>query len=218
MRQQLRSIRVHHFSRLSVKCPSCALGAIKITTRSYQYSNMKHGPGIPYQVSTYANAPANMRVERINTRHTFETRRSPSRIREPQVLFDKPSKYGKGLDWVGSSAHDAAAILLRYLLQLQQSVIPSWVFRAVFGSTPSATRQSWARRERSKSEYLRERRGCGAQKLPKSRVRAANTESTPATLSMRLTCFLRLQIQCQPIDYGETRPGVPAWHVIPSST
>ena len=192
MRQQLRSIRVHHFSRLSVKCPSCAPGAIKITTRSYQYSNMKHGPGIQYQVLTYANTPANMRVERINRRHIFETRRFPSCIREFQVLFDKPPNYGKGLDWVGISAHDAAAILLQYLLQLQQSVIPSWVFRAIFGSTPSAIRQSWPRRERSRSEYLRERRGCGAQVLPIYRLRAANTESTPATLSIGLTCFLRL--------------------------
>jgi hypothetical protein len=47
------------------------------------------------------------------------------RLRELQLFFDAPgSRYGKGLDWTGYSVHDAANLLLRYLLQLPVSVIP----------------------------------------------------------------------------------------------
>jgi hypothetical protein len=49
---------------------------------------------------------------------------SPLHIQELQRVFDSPERYGKGFDWTGYTVHDAADILLRYLLQLPISVIP----------------------------------------------------------------------------------------------
>ena len=42
-----------------------------------------------------------------------------------QLEFDAPDRrYGKGLDWAGYTVHDAANVLLRFLIQLPTSVIP----------------------------------------------------------------------------------------------
>jgi len=40
-----------------------------------------------------------------------------------QVAFDSPDRYGKGFDWTGYTVHDAANLLLRYLLQLPVPVV-----------------------------------------------------------------------------------------------
>lgn len=39
-------------------------------------------------------------------------------------MFDSPETYGKGFEWTGYTVHDAANLLLRYLLQLPISAIP----------------------------------------------------------------------------------------------
>jgi hypothetical protein len=39
-------------------------------------------------------------------------------------VFDNSDQYGKGLDWGHYTVHDAANILLRYLLQLPEPVVP----------------------------------------------------------------------------------------------
>ena len=54
----------------------------------------------------------------------FRLSGSAKRIKELQVLFDSPDRYGKGLDWTGYTVHDAANILRRYLNQLPQPIVP----------------------------------------------------------------------------------------------
>ncbi len=49
----------------------------------------------------------------------------PERMRLLQEAFDsKKANYGKDLDWTGYTVHDCANILIRYLSQLPDSVIP----------------------------------------------------------------------------------------------
>ena len=54
----------------------------------------------------------------------FRLSGSSRRIKELQVIFDSPDRYGKGLDWTGYTVHDAANILRRYLNQLPQPIVP----------------------------------------------------------------------------------------------
>ena len=54
----------------------------------------------------------------------FRLSGSAKRIKELQLLFDSPDRYGKGLDWTGYTVHDAANILRRYLNQLPQPIVP----------------------------------------------------------------------------------------------
>lgn len=47
------------------------------------------------------------------------------KLQQLQLVFDSPiRKYGTGLDWTDYTVHEAANVLLRYLLQLPESVIP----------------------------------------------------------------------------------------------
>ncbi|MDI1486699.1 MAG: GTPase activating protein (GAP) for Rho1p [Ramalina farinacea] len=54
----------------------------------------------------------------------FNISGSVARLTTLQAAFNEPPRYGKGLDWSGFTVHDAAAILLRYLYQLPEPVIP----------------------------------------------------------------------------------------------
>ncbi|KAF3909350.1 hypothetical protein AA313_de0200201 [Arthrobotrys entomopaga] len=54
----------------------------------------------------------------------FRLSGSAKRIKDLQVIFNSPDKYGKGLDWTGYTVHDAANILRRYLNQLPEPIIP----------------------------------------------------------------------------------------------
>ncbi|KAF3086892.1 hypothetical protein TWF569_004256 [Orbilia oligospora] len=54
----------------------------------------------------------------------FRLSGSAKRIKDLQVVFNSPDKYGKGLDWAGYTVHDAANILRRYLNQLPEPIIP----------------------------------------------------------------------------------------------
>ncbi|KAI9734650.1 MAG: hypothetical protein M1834_002251 [Cirrosporium novae-zelandiae] len=54
----------------------------------------------------------------------FRLSGSSKRIKDLQIIFDSPDRYGKGLDWDGYTVHDAAAILRRYLNQLPEPIIP----------------------------------------------------------------------------------------------
>lgn len=54
----------------------------------------------------------------------FRQSGSAKRIKDLQVIFDSPDRYGKGLNWDGYTVHDAANILRRYLNQLPQPIIP----------------------------------------------------------------------------------------------
>jgi hypothetical protein len=49
---------------------------------------------------------------------------SPKISQELRTDFDAPPRYGKGLDWTGYTCHDAATLLLRYILTLPEPVIP----------------------------------------------------------------------------------------------
>lgn len=53
----------------------------------------------------------------------FNISGSAARLRTLQAAFNEPL-YGKGFDWSGFTVHDAAGILLRYLYQLPEPVIP----------------------------------------------------------------------------------------------
>ncbi|KAK6329709.1 hypothetical protein TWF696_003576 [Orbilia brochopaga] len=54
----------------------------------------------------------------------FRLSGSAKRIKDLQVAFSSPDKYGKTLDWTGYTVHDAANILRRYLNQLPEPIIP----------------------------------------------------------------------------------------------
>lgn len=54
----------------------------------------------------------------------FRLSGSSERIKNLELSFDSPPRYGKGLDWTGYNVNDVANLLLRYLLQLPEPVIP----------------------------------------------------------------------------------------------
>src|SRR5271155_3331639 len=54
----------------------------------------------------------------------FYTSGSPKQAKELEVTFDCPPRYGKSLDWTGYTVHDAASVVIRYLAQMPESVIP----------------------------------------------------------------------------------------------
>jgi len=60
----------------------------------------------------------------VDVEGIFRLSGSAKRIKELQVAFDSPDRYGKGLDWTGYTVHDAANILRRYLNQLPQPIVP----------------------------------------------------------------------------------------------
>lgn len=44
-------------------------------------------------------------------------------MKQLEAAFDSQPRYGKNIDWTGYTVHDAAAILLRFLYRLPESVI-----------------------------------------------------------------------------------------------
>lgn len=54
----------------------------------------------------------------------FRLSGSAKRIKDLQLTFNTPDRYGKGLDWTGYTVHDAANILRRYLNQLPEPIVP----------------------------------------------------------------------------------------------
>ncbi|KAK4955705.1 GTPase activating protein (GAP) for Rho1p [Elasticomyces elasticus] len=54
----------------------------------------------------------------------FAVASSPKRIKDLTEIFDTPARYGKDFNWTGYTVHDAAQIILRYLLQLPEPIIP----------------------------------------------------------------------------------------------
>jgi GTPase-activating protein SAC7 len=60
----------------------------------------------------------------INVEGIFRISGSDERIKDLRNIFESPDRYGKGLDWTGYAVHDAANILLRYLEELPEPVIP----------------------------------------------------------------------------------------------
>ncbi|KAK5070363.1 GTPase activating protein (GAP) for Rho1p [Lithohypha guttulata] len=54
----------------------------------------------------------------------FRLSGSAKRIKDLQIVFNSPERYGKGLDWTGYTVHDAANILRRYLNQLPEPIVP----------------------------------------------------------------------------------------------
>lgn len=60
----------------------------------------------------------------VHVKDIFRVSGSAKRMRDLEAAFDRPPRYGKGLDWTGYTVHDAASLLLRYLIQLPESLIP----------------------------------------------------------------------------------------------
>ncbi|KAF2809763.1 Rho GTPase activation protein [Mytilinidion resinicola] len=60
----------------------------------------------------------------------FVTPGSPQRIAELKDIFDTPDRYGKGLDWVGYTLHDAAGVFMLFLASLPEPVIPCELYQA----------------------------------------------------------------------------------------
>lgn len=54
----------------------------------------------------------------------FATGGSPARVQKLETIFNKAPHYGKRLNWARFTVHDAANILLRFLLQLPEPIIP----------------------------------------------------------------------------------------------
>ena len=55
---------------------------------------------------------------------------SALRLQKLEAAFNEPPRYGKGLDWSGYTIHDAAAILIRFLEGLPESIIPIDMYEA----------------------------------------------------------------------------------------
>ena len=55
---------------------------------------------------------------------------SPLRLQAAETAFNTPPRYGKGFDWSGYTAHDAACTLLKFLLRFPESVIPVRYYEA----------------------------------------------------------------------------------------
>lgn len=62
--------------------------------------------------------------EALDVEGIFRLSGSAKRIKELQLAFDSPPRYGKGLDWTGYTVHDAANILRRYLNMLPEPIVP----------------------------------------------------------------------------------------------
>lgn len=62
----------------------------------------------------------------------FELGSSPLKLNDLQNRFEKPSMYGKGLNWadpdMGYTPYDAANLMLRWLLMLPSPVIPDALY------------------------------------------------------------------------------------------
>ena len=54
----------------------------------------------------------------------FRLKGSPQGVKELQIIFNSPDRYGKGVDWTPYTVHDAADILLRYLISLPEPIVP----------------------------------------------------------------------------------------------
>ena len=54
----------------------------------------------------------------------FRLKGSPQGVQELQIIFTSPDRYGKGVDWTSYTVHDAADILLRYLISLPEPIVP----------------------------------------------------------------------------------------------
>ncbi len=85
---------------------------------------------------------------------------SPLRLQNLQDSFNKPPRYGEGIDWSGYTVHDAASTMLRFLNRLPEPVIPPERYEAFQNplkqhflewkrTTESPTRLSWLRRDES---------------------------------------------------------------------
>lgn len=61
----------------------------------------------------------------VDVKDIFKVSGSAKRMRELEAAFDRAPRYGIGLDWTGYTVHDAASLLLRYLIQLPESLIPT---------------------------------------------------------------------------------------------
>ena len=82
----------------------------------------------------------------------FEMAGSPTRIAELQLAFDSPPRYGKDLDWTGNTVHDAANLLLRYLIQLPEPVIP-YAFYDRFQRPAQQSSSAWSNSENVVTYY-----------------------------------------------------------------
>lgn len=54
----------------------------------------------------------------------FSVSGSPKRLKALESAFNSPPNYGKKLDWSGYTVHDAANIMIRFLSQMPELVIP----------------------------------------------------------------------------------------------
>lgn len=63
----------------------------------------------------------------------FTVSGSPLRLQKLEAAFNEPPRYGRGIDWSGYTVHDAASILLRFLLRLPEPIIPLEKYEAFQG-------------------------------------------------------------------------------------
>lgn len=55
---------------------------------------------------------------------------SALRLQKLEAAFNEPPRYGAGIDWSGYTVHDAAAIMIRFLQGLPESIIPVDMYEA----------------------------------------------------------------------------------------
>ncbi|KAI9891532.1 MAG: hypothetical protein M1814_002655 [Vezdaea aestivalis] len=65
-----------------------------------------------------------LKEKAVDVEGIFRLSGSNKRIKELQMIFDSPDRFGKGLDWTGFTVHDAANIFRRYLNMLPEPIVP----------------------------------------------------------------------------------------------
>ncbi|KAK6381093.1 hypothetical protein LTR65_001055 [Meristemomyces frigidus] len=100
---------------VSIRYANVAISLFNDDGQSYIYG---------YLPIVMAKCGVYLKEKGTDVEHIFAQSPNLRHLRELHSAFDSPDRYGKGLDWTGYSVHDAANIVLRYLLQLPEPVIP----------------------------------------------------------------------------------------------
>lgn len=84
-----------------------------------------------------------LKEKATETEGIFRINGSAKRMRDLQVVFQTPPRYGKNIDWKAETFtnHDVATLFRRYLVKMPEPVVPSHLyheFRAIYRSTKKA--------------------------------------------------------------------------------
>ena len=78
----------------------------------------------------------------MEVKDLFTVSGSPLRLQKLEAAFNEPPHYGIGIDWSEYTVHDAASILLRFLLRLPEPIIPLAMYEAFQGLLRAGKKES----------------------------------------------------------------------------